>query len=81
MTSNNSTGWTATRKPPIFDKLKDNDSAFIKAKLETISTFSRGILSKVDEGDDVYKANVSKFDIDEIECKFNSGVSYDCTIP
>ena len=79
--SNNGTGKIV--KHPIFDvnKLKNDDSAFIKAKLETISIFSRGILSKVEEGADVYKANVSEFDIAEIKCKFNNGVCYDCTIP
>jgi hypothetical protein len=79
--SNNGTGKIV--KHPIFDvnKLKDDDSAFIKVKLETISVLSHGILSKIEEGADVYKANVSEFDIAKIECKFNNSVCYDCTIP
>jgi len=59
----------------------DDGSAFIKEELEKISIFSRGILSKVEEGADVYKADVSVFDTVKIECKFNDGVCYDCTIP
>ena len=80
-TSNN--GTRKIGQPPNFEvnKLKHDDSAFIKAKLETISTFRRGILSKVEEGADVYKADVSVFDTAKIECKLNDGVCYDCTIP